>query len=111
MSGDNDVEYGGVNGSGANQPSLLSDLDSLTEPSLESLPGGAVAAGPHNVTSSKTPGNNRYLPSIEGAAAASAGAAQQQALAGNHFGSIEDELLLLRMLNIQQQQERTADRR
>merc|ERR1719430_1319582 len=54
------------------QPSLLSDLDSLTEPSLDSLPGGA--------------GCIREEPSGASAAPASA---------------LEDELMLLRLLELQ----------
>merc|ERR1719430_1542016 len=54
------------------QPSLLSDLDSLTEPSLDSLPGGA--------------GCLREEPSGASAAPASA---------------LEDELMLLRLLELQ----------
>ena len=56
------------------QPSLLSDLDSLTEPSLDSLPGGANAG-------------TREEPS--GASAAHAAT------------SLEDELMLLRLLELQ----------
>ena len=54
------------------QPSLLSDLDSLTEPSLDSLPGGA--------------NGTREEPSGASAAPAT---------------SLEDELMLLRLLELQ----------
>ena len=56
------------------QPSLLSDLDSLTEPSLDSLPGGA------NVCTREEP---------SGASAAPVST------------SLEDELMLLRLLELQ----------
>ena len=77
LAGDNDVEYT------LNQPSLLSDLDSLTEPSLESLNFSSLTA--------KTP----IPPST--VATSSAG------LVTSNLSNLDDEMLLMRLIDMQQQ--------
>lgn len=79
--GDNDVEYS------VTQPSMLSDLDSLTEQSMESLYGLNNASGTSSLTYS-TPGGTKTI-----SAASSV---------PNALSSIEDEMLLLRLIDMQQ---------
>ncbi|TRY62611.1 hypothetical protein TCAL_08217 [Tigriopus californicus] len=87
MFGDNDVEYN------VTQPSMLSDLDSLTEQSMESLYGLNNASGTSSLTYS-TPGGTKTI-----SAASSV---------PNALSSIEDEMLLLRLIDMQQSSSGTS---
>lgn len=80
MSGDNDVEYT------VNQPSLLSDLDSLTEPeSLSCL----TTSGGRSTTQPSSLNPTQSSSSTTGGGSTS------------HLTSIEDEMLLLRLIDMQ----------
>ncbi len=72
-----------------NHASLLSDLDSLTEPSLESLSGlmaSAAASGAKQQT--KASARNAFAPSM-------------LAMGGVSGASIGDEMMLLRLIDMQ----------
>ena len=101
FSGDNDVEYN------VNQPSLLSDLDSLTEQSLESLSGLPTGHPPPTSASNSSSLTGATLTSSNvfghrGSAGSNAGAESSRTSGGaNNYSSIEDEMLLLRLIDMQ----------
>jgi len=103
MSGDNDVEYC----HSLNQPSLLSDLDSLTEPSLESL--GAVKApmSLEPLTGCKTPvsmsADTSSFSSIGSTVLNSDmrnNAINSDRVMGGVSTALEDEMMMLRLFDL-----------
>lgn len=99
MSGDNDVEYC----HSLNQPSLLSDLDSLTEPSLESLGAMKAPMSLEPMTRSKTPVSMSADTSSFSSIGSTVLNADMRTNAINTCGvstALEDEMMMLRLFDL-----------
>merc|ERR1719341_1094500 len=97
-----------------NQPSILSDLDSLTEPSLESLAGRPMEASGGGLSGAKTPVSSggamgvptstATSPVVEQVASPDTEVTNQER---NINTALEDELMLLRLLDLHGKADRT----
>jgi len=99
-----------------NQPSILSDLDSLTEPSLESLTGRTVDATASSLSGVKTPVSTGGSVCVVTPSTASSPVVEHVAIPDTELPSqerninsaLEDELMLLRLLDLHGRSDRTA---